>query len=146
MAAAHKDLPEHVEALKAALVAERDKRIDEAVRAARAEAELAVAKAKASDDAALIAHQRVQIEKLTRQLYGQHSERTVRPARTRSLRSTPSPRPRRWWPSLASDRHASPFPRICRASAWSCRAQPLAYAAAVRGYANWVRTSPRRWR
>jgi transposase len=78
MAAAHKDLPEHVEALKAALVAERDKRIDEAVRAARAEAELAVAQAKASDDAALIAHQRVQIEKLTRQLYGQHSERTVR--------------------------------------------------------------------
>src|SRR5438477_3749790 len=78
MAAANEDLPEHVEALKAALVAERDKRIDEAVRAARAEAELAVAKAKASDDAALIAHQRVQIEKLTRQLYGQHSERTVR--------------------------------------------------------------------
>jgi transposase len=78
MAAAHEDLPEHVEALKAALVAERDKSIDEAVRAARAEAELAVAKAKASDDAALIAHQRVQIEKLTRQLYGQHSERTVR--------------------------------------------------------------------
>src|SRR4051795_10699126 len=78
MAAAHEDLPEHVEALKAALVAERDKRIDEAVRAARAEAELAVAKAKASDDGALIAHQRVQIEKLTRQLYGQHSERTVR--------------------------------------------------------------------
>ena len=78
MATAHEDLPEHVEALKAALVAERDKRIDEAVRAARAEAELAVAKAKASDDGALIAHQRVQIEKLTRQLYGQHSERTVR--------------------------------------------------------------------
>jgi transposase len=31
-----------------------------------------------SDDQALIAHQRLQIEKLTRQLYGQHSERTVR--------------------------------------------------------------------
>ena len=78
MAAADEDLPEDVEALKAALIAERDKRIDEAVRAARAEAELAVAQAKASDDAAVIAHQRLQIEKLTRQLYGHHSERTVR--------------------------------------------------------------------
>src|SRR5712671_4546142 len=78
MAAAREDLPEDVAALKAALIAERTKRIDEAARAARVEAELAVAKAKASDDEALIAHQRLQIEKLTRQLYGQHSERTVR--------------------------------------------------------------------
>jgi transposase len=78
MAAADEDLPEEVEALKAALIAERDKRLDEAVRAARAEAELAVALAKASDDAAVIAHQRLQIEKLTRQLYGHQSERTVR--------------------------------------------------------------------
>src|SRR5229473_7837342 len=77
MAAAREDLPEDVAALKAALIAERTKRIDEAARAARVEAELAVAKAKASDDDAMIAHQRLQIEKLTRQLYGQHSERTV---------------------------------------------------------------------
>ena len=78
MVAAREDLPEDIEALKSALIAERDKRIDEAARAARAEADLAVAKAKASDDAAVIAHQRLQIEKLTRQLYGQRSERTVR--------------------------------------------------------------------
>ena len=78
MAAAREDLPKDVAALKAALIAERTKRIDEAARTARVEAELAVAKAKASDDEALIAHQRLQIEKLTRQLYGQHSERTVR--------------------------------------------------------------------
>jgi len=71
MAAAREDLPENVDALKAALLAER-------ARAARVEAELAVAKAKASDDDAVIAHQRLQIEKLTRQLYGQHSERAVR--------------------------------------------------------------------
>src|SRR4051794_38334934 len=71
MAAAREDLPEDIDALRATLLAER-------ARAARVEAELAVAKAKASDDGALIAHQRVQIEKLTRQLYGQHSERTVR--------------------------------------------------------------------
>ncbi len=71
MAARREDLPQDVDALKAALLPER-------TRAARVEAELAVAKAKASDDDALIAHQRLQIEKLTRQLYGQHSERTAR--------------------------------------------------------------------
>ncbi|HYZ42643.1 MAG TPA: IS66 family transposase, partial [Stellaceae bacterium] len=58
-------------ALQAALIAER-------AWAARVESELAVAKARASDDQALIAHQRLQIEKLTRQIYGQRSERTVR--------------------------------------------------------------------
>jgi transposase len=64
------DLPNDIAALQAALIAERD-------RAARVEAELAVAKAKASDDQALIAHQRLQIAKLTRELYGQRSERSV---------------------------------------------------------------------
>jgi transposase len=71
-------LPDDIEALKAALVAERSERIAEAARAAHAEAELAVAKAKAADDQALIAHQQLRIEKLTRQLYGPHSERTSR--------------------------------------------------------------------
>jgi transposase len=69
--AALEDQPEDVDALKAALLTERGV-------ATRLEAELAVAKAKASDDQALIAHQRLQIEKLTRQLYGHRSERTVR--------------------------------------------------------------------
>jgi len=72
------DLPDDIAALQAALVVERAKRIEEAARAARVEAELAVAKAKASDDQAVIAHQQLQIAKLTRQLYGQRSERTVR--------------------------------------------------------------------
>jgi len=65
------DLPDDVAALRTALIVERE-------RAARAAAELAVAKAKASEDEALIAHQRLQIEKLTRQLYGPRSERSVR--------------------------------------------------------------------
>src|SRR5271163_831146 len=64
-------LPDDIEALKAALIAET-------ARAAHAEAELAVARAKASDDRALIAHQQLQIGKLTRQLYGPRSERTSR--------------------------------------------------------------------
>ena len=63
------DLPDAIAALQAALIAARE-------RAARVEAELAVAKAKASDDQALIAHQRLQIAKLTRELYGQRSERS----------------------------------------------------------------------
>lgn len=64
-------LPDNIEALKTALMAE-------AARAAYAEAELAVARAKASDDQALIAHQQLRIEKLSRQLYGPRSERTSR--------------------------------------------------------------------
>jgi transposase len=71
MATTRQDLPDDIDALRSALIAER-------ARAARVEAELAVAKAKASDDAAVIAHQRLQIDKLTRQLYGHRSERTVR--------------------------------------------------------------------
>src|SRR4051795_10246785 len=71
MAAAREDLPEEIDTLRAALLAE-------CARAARVEAELAMARAKASDDEALIAHQRLQIEKLTRQLYGPRSERAVR--------------------------------------------------------------------
>src|SRR5471032_798574 len=67
-----------IAALKAALVAARDKGIVEAARAVHAEAELAVARAKASDDQALIAHQQLRIEKLTRELYGPRSERTSR--------------------------------------------------------------------
>src|SRR3954463_14691740 len=71
MATARRDLPEEIDGLRAALIAER-------AQAARVEAELAVAQAKTSDDAAVIAHQRLQIEKLRRQLYGPRSERTVR--------------------------------------------------------------------
>src|SRR6202790_3012439 len=70
--------PDALDALKVPLVAARDKGIVEAARAMHAEAELAVARAKASDDQALIAHQQLRIEKLTRQLYGPRSERTSR--------------------------------------------------------------------
>src|SRR6202021_3637240 len=71
MTAARDDLPDDIDALKRALLAERD-------RAARVAAELAVAQARPSDDQALIAHQQLQIAKLTRALYGPHAERSVR--------------------------------------------------------------------
>jgi len=41
-------------------------------------AELAVARAKASEDMALIAQQKLRIAKLERQVYGQRSERLAR--------------------------------------------------------------------
>jgi hypothetical protein len=72
------DLPNDVDALKAALTVERA-RIREVVAERDAgAAELAVARAKASEDLALIAHQKLRIAKLERQLYGPHSERSVR--------------------------------------------------------------------
>jgi transposase len=67
----HEPLPDDIEALKAALVIERGKRIV-------AETDAAFAKARASDDQALIAHLKLQIEKLNRDRYGQRSERTAR--------------------------------------------------------------------
>ena len=60
-----------VAALKAALIAERARRLEVA-------AELAVAQAKASENLALIAAQKLRIAKLERQVYGQRSERSAR--------------------------------------------------------------------
>jgi transposase len=64
-------LPDDIAALKAAL-------LSATTRSLQVEAELAVAKARASDDQAMIAHQKLQIAKLRHQLYGQRSERAVR--------------------------------------------------------------------
>src|SRR5258706_9023279 len=69
------ELPADIDALKAALVAERRERVAET---AWIEAELARVRAKACDDQALIAHQKLQIDKLRRELYGPRSERTSR--------------------------------------------------------------------
>jgi len=71
MDAARDALPDDIDALKAALIIERAKALEAA-------AELAVARAKASEDMALIAHQKLRIAKLERQVYGQRSERSVR--------------------------------------------------------------------
>lgn len=65
------DIPNDIEALKAALMAERGRRIT-------AEADAAAAKAKVSSAEALIAHMKLQIAKLRREFYGTRSERTAR--------------------------------------------------------------------
>src|SRR6201988_3873311 len=63
--------PADINALKEALATERAKALDIA-------AELAVARAKASEDSALIARQKLRIAKLERQVHGQRSERSSR--------------------------------------------------------------------
>src|SRR5215217_5540111 len=65
------DLPSDLVSALAALQAEREARL-------RAEAMAASAQAELSDNAALIAHLELRIEKLKRELYGQRSERSAR--------------------------------------------------------------------
>ena len=122
-----KSLSHDVAALKAALIAERARRLEVA-------AELAVAQAKASEDMALIAAQKLRIAKLERQVFGQRSERSARlinqlalefeereatatedelaAERAASKTTTVRPFTRR----RAERRHVSPT--ICRASGW----------------------------
>jgi transposase len=64
-------MPDDIVALKEALAAERAKTLEIA-------AELSVARAKAAEGDALIAHQKLHIAKLTRQIYGPKSERSSR--------------------------------------------------------------------
>src|SRR6266436_6143510 len=64
-------LPDDINALKEALLVERAKAVE-------VTAELMVARAKASEDVALIAQQKLRIAKLERQVYGQRSERSAR--------------------------------------------------------------------
>jgi transposase len=71
MDAARDALPDDINALKEALIIERATGVILA-------AELAVAQAKASEDVALIAQQKLRIAKLERQVYGQRSERSAR--------------------------------------------------------------------
>jgi transposase len=71
-------LPDDIAALKAALVKERARMREVVAERDVGAAELAVARAKASEDLALIAHQKLRIAKLERQVYGQRSERSAR--------------------------------------------------------------------
>jgi transposase len=71
-------LPDDIDALKAALAIERARMREVLVERDVGAAELAVARAKASEDLALIAHQKLRIAKLERQLYGPRSERSER--------------------------------------------------------------------
>ena len=71
-------LPDDIDALKAALTIERARMREVVGERDAGAAELAVARAKASEDLALIAHQKLRIAKLERQIYGPRSERSER--------------------------------------------------------------------
>jgi transposase len=71
-------LPDDIDALKTALTIERTRMREVVAERDAGAAELAVARAKASEDLALIAHQKLRIAKLERQIYGPRSERSER--------------------------------------------------------------------
>jgi transposase len=71
-------LPDDIDALRAALTIERARMRNVVAERDAGAAELAVARAKASEDLALIAHQKLRIAKLERQIYGPRSERSDR--------------------------------------------------------------------
>jgi transposase len=111
-------LPDDIDALKAALIVAR--------------AEAAAARAQQSDDQALIAHLKLQIEKLNRDRYGPRSERTARlldqlELTLEELESSATedeltaemaaPKPPRWRRSPASGRHVNRSRSICPANA-----------------------------
>ncbi len=82
MEPAREALPDDVAALKAALAAERAQKL-------AIEAELAVARAKASEDMALIAQQRLRIAKLERQVPLRSLRPWLRPRRRTAQQSCP---------------------------------------------------------
>jgi transposase len=71
-------LPDDVATLKAALLSAQAFAREAIAQKYIVDAELAVAKALRSEDLALIAHQKLRIAKLERQIYGPRSERSVR--------------------------------------------------------------------
>ena len=132
MGEAPEALPDDVETLKAALVVARAAAERAAAERDAVAAELAVAQAKTSEDLALIAHQKLRIAKLERQIYGPRSERSVRLVDQMELQLEEAeaaatedelaarwrrPRPSRWRGSSANARRsATPSPSTCRAS------------------------------
>jgi len=148
MDGAHDGLPGTIDALKAALIIERAKALEAA-------AELAIARAKASQDMALIAHQKLRIARLEHQLYGQRSERSVRlidqlalvsmscerkPRKTNWPRRPPSPERPRSRGSRASVLSETHSLSICRANAWCSIPRRHVIAAAEAACANSART------
>jgi transposase len=71
-------LPDDIDALKAALIAARAEAAVEKANTAAIGAELAHVRATTANDRSLIAHLKLEIEKLRRVVYGPRSERTAR--------------------------------------------------------------------
>jgi len=144
MDAALAALPNDVDALKLALLAAR--------------ADVAAAVAEQSSNRALIAHLKLQIEKLNRDRFGPRSERTARlldqmELQLEELEATATEDELAAEIAAAKITHVAgftrarptlrPFPITCRASALSCPAPQPAPAAAAPGCPSSGRTSPK---
>ena len=134
-----------------------------AERAARVEAEAVAACAQAVNvsTGALIAHLKLEIEKLRRALYGSHSERKARLLEQMELQledleaaatedelaaEKAQPGRRRYNRSSASGLRASRSPIICSTSVSSSPYQKAVPVAGRRSCRSWARILPRRWR
>lgn len=144
-------LPDDLEALKAALLAERSARLE--------------AEARASGAEAMVAHLKLMIARLKRERFGPSSEHRRRlldqlELHWRSWRRPPPRMPvppkRPSWQSPAgtraplqvtadADRFGRRCRRICRVSASSSRRPRSAHAVRA-SWSSLARTSPRRWR
>ena len=137
------------------ILAERNARVMAEANAAVAKPEAADAQADLSSSDALIAHLKLAIEKLRRELYGTRSERKARllDQMELQLEDLEAARPRtNWRPrmrrpgrrrcsrSSASGRPASRSPIICRASASSLPRRTAVPAAGRRSCRSWART------
>jgi hypothetical protein len=156
-------LPDDIEALKRLVLAREVELAEVYADLTTTRADLVRSQSRESSGEAVIAHLRLTIEKMRREVYGQRNERSARllgqmeleleeleaaasegmswlPNR---LRRSPS---RRLARSGARSRRASPSPKICRASGSSFLVRPPARAAGRPGSPSSARTSPRRWR
>ena len=145
----------------AMILAERAARIELESKLVDARAVAARAQAEMSSTEAFIAHLKLEIEKLRRELYGHRSERKARLLEQMELQledleagatedelaaEKAAARTQQSNRSSASDLRASRSPSICRASASSSPPRNAALAAARRSCRSWARISPRRWR
>jgi hypothetical protein len=138
-------LPDDIDALKAALLAERAARRELEARAANADAMIAHLKlmiarqnrdrfgASAERGRKVLDQLEMQLEELATEAAEDEAAATTASDRT-TLRPFPRARPTR-----------TPRRRICRASGSCCRTRRPAHAAAASS-PSWARPSPRRWR
>lgn len=132
-------LPDDIDALKAALLAERSARLESEARAAGAEAmvahlKLLIAKMKHDRFGASSERGRKLLDQLEMQLEDLETTAAEADAAAEQDPANTTPVRQRHVASLSEAR----FRLICRASAWSCPAHPPAPAAAV-GCRSWVR-------
>jgi len=154
---AAESLPSDLAAAHAMILAERAARLAAETKVAEA----ANAQAELSNTEALIAHLKLEIEKLRRTLYGSRSERSARLLDQLELQleelkaaatvdelaaEKAAEKTQTCAPSSASGRCANPFPTISSGSGSCSRLQPNAPAAVRRGCRSSARASPRRWR